>query len=247
MPDRVDLEISDNIDDSTSMGSNFLDILGSRAMEDNEKLLEKFLGEPIRETLDIGRVDIVAGIPFFNEVDTIASVIRTIREGLEEFYPGQKSLIVAAGSPHGSDCLEVIRQIPQSETIRHMSFLLNDEKINGKGWAVRAIMRIAQVVGADLAIVEADLKGKENNGEIVGLSPEWIHLLIEPLRRERMDLVISRFDRHYLETPISTQVIYPLLTAVYNCPVHDAIGGQWGISNRLLRIYLQEPFFRQST
>ncbi len=247
MPDRVDLVISDKIDDSPPVRSTFLDVLGSRAMEDSEKLLEEFMKGPIQETQDIGRVDIVVGIPFFNEVDTITSVIRMIREGLEEFYPGQKSLIVAVGSPHGGDCLGIIRQIPQSETIRHISFLLNDEKVNGKGWAVRAIMRIAQLAGADLALIEADLKSKEHNGEIVGLSPEWIHLLIEPLKRERMDLVISKFYRHYLETPISTQVIYPLLTAIYNCPVHDAIGGQWGISNRLLRIYLQEPFYRQSS
>ena len=101
--------------------------------------------EPLSQAAEIGSVDIVVGIPFYNEADTIASVVKTVREGLEEFYPGQKSIIVAVGSPAGSECLEVLKGIPQSEAIRHIAFLLDDERIDGKGWAIRAIMEIAQI------------------------------------------------------------------------------------------------------
>ncbi|MBI3040748.1 MAG: hypothetical protein HYY80_03770 [Chloroflexi bacterium] len=125
--------------------------------------------------------------------------------------------------------------MPQSETIRHIAFLLDDARLNGKGWAIRAALEIARMVGADLAILEADLKSEERNGEMAGLAPNWIHLLLEPIKREGMDLVVSHFNRHYLESPISTQLVYPLLTAIYDCPIHDALGGQWGISHRLLR------------
>jgi len=125
--------------------------------------------------------------------------------------------------------------------------LLNDERVNGKGSAIRATMEIDEKTGADLVIIEADLTGEERNGEITGLTPDWIHLLLEPIKREEMALVVSHFNRHYLESPIATQVVYPLLTAIYDCPIHDALGGQWGISHRLIHTYLRGSFTREST
>jgi len=215
--------------------------------EEAERRFRQMIEEPLSQSVGIGPADIVVGIPFYNETATIVSVVQTVREGLEEFYPDQKSIIVAVGSPAGSECLEVLRGIPQSEAIRHIAFLLDDERVNGKGWAIRAVMEIARTAGADSAIIEADLTGVERNGEIEGLAPDWLHLLLEPIKRERMDLVVSHFNRHYLESPISTQLVYPLLTAIYDCPIHDAMGGLWGISHRLLRTYLQDRFSRQST
>ncbi len=184
----------------------------------------------------------VVGIPFYDEADTIGAVLKTVREGLEEFYPDQKCTIVAVGSPAGGKALKVVNDLPQNSEISQIAFLLNDERINGKGWALRAIMEVARILGADLAIVEADLRSRERNGETEGLAPDWINLLLEPIKREKADLVISRFNRHYFESPISTHVLYPLLTAVYGCPIHDLVGGQWGISHRLLRTYLKTPW-----
>jgi len=195
----------------------------------------------------MGEADIVVGIPFYNEVDTIGPVLETIRKGLEEFYPEQKCVIVAAGSPAGGEALKVINARPRSAKISQIAFLLNDERVNGKGWSVRAILEIARILGADLALVEADLRSREKNGEIEGLAPDWISLLLEPIRREKMDVVISRFNRHYLDSPISTHLVYPLLAAIYNRPIHDLVGGQWGISHRLLRTYLQDPRYPWST
>ena len=215
--------------------------------EESDQLFQQVIAEYLQQAKEIGSVDIVVGIPFYNEVHTITSVVQTVREGIEEYYPGQKALITAVGSPLGDECLEVLQSIPQEDVIRHLFFLLRVLRLSGKGWAVRAAMEIADVVNADLIILEADLASFEHNGETEGFSPEWIHLLLEPIRTKNMDLVISRFKRHYLESPISSQLIYPLLASIYNCPIHDILGGQWGISHRLVDTYLKEPFARQGT
>ena len=163
-----------------------------------ERRFEQMLRQPLERAEEIGPADIMVAIPFYDEADTIVSVVQTVREGLEEFYPGQKSFIVAIGSPAGSECLDLLAGVPESREIRHIAFLLNDEKISGKGWAIRAAMEIARSIGADLAIIEADLKSIEMEGESEGLSPDWVSLLLEPIRREKMDLVVSHFNRHYL-------------------------------------------------
>jgi len=211
-------------------------------LQKSEECFIAAIEEPLSQAEKIGEAGIVVGIPFYDEADTIGTVLKTVREGLEEFYPEQKCAIVAVGSPAGGKALKVVNDLPQSSEISQIAFLLNDERINGKGWALRAIMEVARILGADLAIVEADLRSRERNGETEGLAPDWINLLLEPIKREKADLVISRFNRHYFESPISTHVLYPLLTAIYGCPIHDLVGGQWGISHRLLRTYLKTPW-----
>ena len=92
--------------------------------EKSEELFRELIAENLHQVEEIGPVDIVVGIPFYNEVDIIASVVRTVREGLEEYYPGQKAIIAAVGSPLGDECLKVLDEVPQDEVIRHIAFLL---------------------------------------------------------------------------------------------------------------------------
>ncbi|MBL7125093.1 MAG: glycosidase [Dehalococcoidales bacterium] len=217
------------------------------SFEGVEECFREAMWEPLSQAEEIGEADIVVGIPFYNEVDTIGPVLKTVAKGLEEFYPNQKCVIVAAGSPAGGKALKVINTLPKSDKIKLIAFLLDDERINGRGWSVRAILEIARILGADLAIVEADLRSRTRDGAVEGLAPEWISLLLGPIKSEKMDVVISRFNRHHFESPISTHLVYPLLTAIYNRPIHDLVGGQWGISHRLLRTYLQDPRYPWST
>ncbi|MCL0036235.1 glycosidase [Dehalococcoidia bacterium] len=208
--------------------------------EEAEESFRATIQELLSQTARIAEADIVVGIPFYNEADTIPAVLKTVEKGLEEFYPDQKSVIVMAGAPAGGEALRVINTLPQSPGINRIAFLLTDEGVSGKGWGMRAIFEAARSLGADLAIVEADLGSRHGSGEIGGLAPDWIRLLLEPIKSWKMDLVISRFHRHYLESSVATLLFYPLLTAIYNCPIHDLLGGQWGISHRLIRIYLQD-------
>ena len=206
----------------------------------------EIMQEPLSKAKRIGEADIVAGVPFFNEIDTVGHVLTTVKKGLEEFYSDKRCVVVAAGSPAGGDALKVIDALPQSGRIEQIAFQLNDERVNGKGWCIRAIMEIAQTLGADLILLEADLKSRTRYGNIEGLAPDWINLLLEPIQSGKMDMVISRFNRHYFETPASSYLARPLLAAIYNCPVHDLVGGQWGISHTLLRTYFQDSGYPHS-
>ncbi|MFC1914850.1 glycosidase [Chloroflexota bacterium] len=212
------------------------------SLKASDEHFRKALAEPLNQAERIGDASIVVGIPFYNEADTIGSVVEIITQGLREYYPDEKCVIVAAGSLFGGEALKVINSLPQSGDISRIAFILNDEKINGKGWSLRAIAEISRSLGADLAIIEADLKSHHRNGEIEGLSPDWVRLLLEPIKRERMDLVLSRFNRHYLESPISSHVLYPIFTVIYNRRIRDLAGGQWGISHRLIRTYWKDIY-----
>ncbi|MDD5095206.1 MAG: glycosidase [Dehalococcoidia bacterium] len=210
------------------------------SFDDVDNRFKEVMQRPLSQAAEIGEADIVVGIPFHSESDTISSVLDTIRDGLRKFYPDRKCVIVAAGSPAGGEALKLIDE-SYDDKIDQIAFLLDDERINGKGWSLRAIMEVTRALEADLVILEADLRSRTTNGEVEGLAPDWISLLHEPVRRGKADLVVSRFNQHYANAPVSALLFYPLVTAIYNRPLHLWAGVQWGISNRLIRTYLQTP------
>ncbi len=207
--------------------------------DDVEARFRQVISEQMTRVAAIEEADIVIGIPFHNETGVIASVLETVDRGLEEYYPGLSCVVVAVGAPAASETLKLIESLPPSRQAERIAFLLDDERIGGKGWSLRAIMQITRSLGADLAIVEADVRSRARDGSVDGLAPDWVSLLLDPLLTKDMDLVVSRFNRHYLDCPIASHLVYPLLTAIYNRPVHDPVGAQWGISHRLLGTYLR--------
>ena len=73
------------------------------ASQETEHCFKEAMQEPLNWVKRIGEARIVVGIPFYNETDTIGIVLDTIREGLEEYYPAEKCVIVAVGSPYGAE------------------------------------------------------------------------------------------------------------------------------------------------
>lgn len=214
-------------------------------VDEAERCYKETIRQPLSQAKEMGETDVVVGIPFYNEVDTLPQVLKIAAEGLERLHPNErKCLVIAVGSPAGREALEAANATYLGDNVKKIIFLLQDEKISGKGWSLRAIMEVAQNLGADLAILEADLESQIENGEIIGLAPDWVESLLKPIREGEMDLVISRFNRHYFETPISDHLAYPLMAAIYgirNYHVRDVVRGELGISHRLLSIYLKYP------
>ena len=206
----------------------------------SEQAYAESLREPLEEAERIGEADIVVGIPFQNEVDTIGHVCKTVAKGLSEFFPDKKCVIVCVGAPAGEDALNVIQEVPLGRAIERIAFFMRDKQLVDKVWSLRAIMETADRLSSDVAVVDAGLKSRKGKDEIEGLAPEWIHRLLFPVKKEGVDLVIPRFNTHYLEAPASTHLICPLLSSIFNLKVVGLPGLVFGISSKLLRIYLSD-------
>lgn len=224
---------------TSGMDTQYPDVLGS-CHDSIAECFRRDVDVGLEQARDIGEADIVIGIPFYNEVDIVGHVVETAAKGLRKFYPNTSAVIVAVGSRVGVDALAVINQIPLPEQIRRIAFCFDESSFSGKGWSVRAICEISHILGADCVVMEGDLQSRENAGISEGLLPEWVYLLLEPIRMDKAELVISRFNRHYMEFGPNL-LTYPLLTAIYNRPIHRLVGGQWAMSHRLLRHYLKVP------
>ncbi|MDD5094175.1 MAG: glycosidase [Dehalococcoidia bacterium] len=207
-----------------------------------EERFRQAISDSLEQARQTGAADIVVGIPFYNEADSIGHVLRAAIKGLDQYYPNAKSVIVAVGSPAGGTALQAIKSIHRTKksNVERIAFTFDDDTVDGKGWSIRGIMEIADQLGGDLVLLEADLVSRKSKEEVAGMTPEWIQLLLDPIRRGQMDLVVSRFNMHYLDIIAHTNLTHPLLSSVYNCPVYSLVGGLRGIAHPLLRVYRDE-------
>lgn len=175
------------------------------------------------------RADLVVGIPSFRNAATIGHVTEAAAEGLRRHFPDLRAVIVNAdgGSEDGTSD-RVRRSADGVPTIAGRY-----QGKSGKGSAFRAIFEAVSLLGARAcAVVDSDLRS---------ITPEWIARLAGPVVRGEADYVTPLYARHKHDGTITNTIAYPLTRALYGQRVRQPIGGEFGFSADLARIYLAEP------
>ncbi|MFQ6031905.1 MAG: glycosyltransferase, partial [Candidatus Zixiibacteriota bacterium] len=128
--------------------------------------------ESVREELEkMGKVEVVVGIPCYNEEKTIAHIVSTVGQGLKEHFPEKKSLIVVSDGGSLDDARENAESAPVPPDINRIVSIYRG--LAGKGTAFRAIFEIAVMTGAEACVVvDSDLES---------IAPDWVKLLAQPL------------------------------------------------------------------
>ncbi len=166
---------------------------------------------------------IVVGIPSRNTVHTIGYVLKMVIEGLNKYYENiDKAIIVCDGlSDDGTvDVVNVIRKYTTVPVV-----LVPNLRAPGKGSAVRTIIELtSQLSSADvLVLVDSDLRS---------ITPEWIPLLGETARK--YGYATPLYIRHKYDATITNFVARPLTTMAYGVDIHQPIGGDFGLSRKLV-------------
>jgi predicted GH43/DUF377 family glycosyl hydrolase len=192
-------------------------------LQDSETLFNESIKDALEQIKVFNEVNVVIGIPFYNEKDILPEVLKMLDEALSGLQSPRKSLIICVGDPIGAETLESIRltnlQVP------HLAFLMKTGS-NGRGSSIRAILEIANVLEADAVIFAADLVLEGGKG----LQPDWIRRLLEPIREE-YDFVVTSFQRHYFEGLMGSLFTAPLLEVFYGCNINGSLGGVYAISH----------------
>lgn len=155
------------------------------------------LPPPVEARLgELGTVDVLVGIPSFNNAHTIGHVVRAAAAGLAKHFPGARSAIVNSegGSKDGTAEAVALAEFLAPATIVVSHPLSTVHKIvtpcggiPGKGSAFRTIFAIAARLDAKAcAVVDADLRS---------ITPGWIELLVGPVLKEGFDFVAPILNR----------------------------------------------------
>jgi trehalose synthase len=178
--------------------------------------------------------DILIGIPFSDQIETLPAVIRIAQEGLQQYLPGKSAAFVIAATHEGKHFSQQISALFKELTIAGHLFTL-DKEITGKGWAMRALMELSASFGSDLLLIEPDFVRQGQQG----IQPSWIYSLYQPLELG-MDFVLPVFTRPPEAKRAADQLVIPLLVALYGYRVKEPMGGAYGIRKEILHIFLQD-------
>src|SRR3990172_6986942 len=189
----------------------------------------------------LGEADIVIGIPSYNNARTIGHVVRAVSAGLAKHFPEQRTVIVNSdgGSKDGTPeaVLAAEHESEKLLLIRHPLYPVHKittpyHGLPGKGSAFRTIFQTADALKAKAcAVVDSDLRS---------ITPDWIDLLVRPVGQNDFDYVAPYYRRHKYDRTITKSIVYPLTRALYGTRVRQPIGGEFGLSRRLLERLLSK-------
>jgi hypothetical protein len=190
--------------------------------------------------LEVGDVDILVGIPSFNNAETIGHVVRAVSAGLAKYFPGARAVMVNSDGGSSDGTPEAVARA----VVDFGAMLISDRQsplhkiitpyhgIPGKGSAFRTIFEIARRLNAKAcAVVDSDLRS---------IAPEWIELLVRPILQEGYDYVAPYYLRHKYDGTITNGIVYPLTRALYGQRIRQPIGGDFGFSGQLAAHYLDK-------
>jgi hypothetical protein len=191
---------------------------------------------------EIGPVDLLVGIPSFNNARTIGHVVRAAAAGLAKYFPGQKAVIINSDGGSKDGTQEVVAaadmSLPSALLVSHPvspvhKIVTPYHGIPGKGSAFRTVFAIARRLEARAcAVFDSDLRS---------IAPGWVELLLGPQISASHDFVSPLYLRHKYDGTITNSIVYPLTRALYGKDVRQPIGGDFGFSGRLAEHYLKQP------
>ena len=199
-------------------------------MEDESFLTDDFL----RQLINVGEVDILVGLPTHNNAKTIGPVVNTIRTGILRDFPRERAVIINAdgGSRDGTPELVTGISIDDVRPVSNIYALRTMHSISTKyastpqsGVALRTILAAADLLRAKACIVMSP--------ESENIQPEWISNLLRPVYRDGFDLVSPTYRRHKFDGLLMTNLLYPMVRALYGVRIRETYMPEFGFSGRL--------------
>ena len=200
----------------------------------------------IRELISVGEVDIVVGVPTYNDGRTVGQVVQAIRTGLLKYFPRERVVIINAdgGSRDGTQDLvraasisdlRVTTDVRALRTLHSISTQYEGGPANGI--ALHTILAAADLLQARACAVVSP--------ESTSLQPEWIERLLRPLLRDGNDFILPVYRRHKFDGLLIRNLIYPMSRAIYGCSVREPYPADFAFSGTLGSHFLSQDIWNQ--
>lgn len=204
-------------------------------------------GHSNRETLALGpefntsgtelewptdRVDIMIGLLTLNNAGSIEAVLKSILEGVRQFFPDASVLLVNcdAGSQDGTSGIitRLAAGIVPVRTVTNAAGayanLTREAGFPGRDESIRNFCLTARRIRPKICLIV--------EGQLRSLSPGWVDHLGRPIDERGEDYVVPLYRRHRYEGTLATNLLYPLTRALYGKRLRYPSGGAYGLSGK---------------
>jgi glucosylglycerate synthase len=200
----------------------------------------------VRELMNVGDVDIVVGVPTYNDARTVGQVVQAVRAGLLKYFPRERSVIINAdgGSRDGTQDLvraAAISDLSATSDIHALRTLhsISTQYENGpaNGVALHTILAASDLLQARASAIVSP--------ESTTLEPDWIERLLRPVFRDGRDLVLPVYRRHKFDGLLIRNLVYPMAKALYGCSVREPYPADFSFSGELGSRFLEQDIWNQ--
>ncbi len=184
---------------------------------------------------NITRADLIVSIPSYNEADSIAFPTEQASIGIKKYFPDKQAVIINCDNNSPDNTKQVFLD---TKTDVSKIYISTPPGIKGKGNNFKNLFqKIVDLQAKAVVVVDADLKS---------ITPEWIKHLGEPLFND-FSYIAPLYIRHKYDGTITNGIAYPLSRALYGRRVRQPIGGDFGFSGELAKIYLESDVWDDAT
>ena len=179
-------------------------------------------------TNECNEIDIIVGIPSYNEADNIAFVSSQVSSGLNKYFPNHSAAIINVDNNSTDGTKEAFLGTETGKTLKR--YISTEKGIVGKGNNFRNLFReVEQHKAKAVVVVDADL---------LSIKPEWIKTLVTPVL-EGHDYVTPLYSRNEYDGTITNHITYPLLYSIFKANIRQPIGGDFAFSPKLAKYWTE--------
>jgi hypothetical protein len=198
--------------------------------EETPLLTDDFL----RQLITVGEVDILVGLPTYNNAETIEPVLRAIQAGILKCFPRERVVIINAdgGSQDGTPALVASVSIDDMWSASKVYALRTLHSISTQyartpepGLALRTILAAADLLQAKACVLISP--------ESTTIEPDWLQRLVRPIYSDNFDLVSPLYRRQKFAGVLMRNLLYPMTRAVYGYGIREPYSSEFAVSSRL--------------
>ncbi len=195
-------------------------------MADENLLTDDF----VRQLINVGEVDILVGLPTYNNAPTVGAILRSLQNGILRWFQRERAVIVNVdggsrdGTPAmvGAVSIDDLRPLSLNalRTLHCITTRYSGGPSNGS--AFRTILAAAELLRAKACVV---ISPESKNPQ-----PEWLFRLLQPIFKDGFDLVTPTYRRHKFDGILITNLLYPMTRALYGLRIREPYANQFAFS-----------------
>ena len=202
----------------------------------------------LRQLIAVGQVDVLVGLPTLNNAATIVDVVRAVHVSFTRDFPRLRTVMINSDGGSTDGTPDLIRTVTFTEGDRVQTshplrtlhrVLVPYHGLPGKHTALRTLFAASELTQAKVLVV-IDPGGPAT-------TPERVTELITPIARSDVEFLAPRYRRHPREGVLITQLVRPLVRAVYSIGLDEPLGAEFGCSGRFASHCLEQDIWNHES
>lgn len=200
----------------------------------------------LRQLIAVGQVDILVGLPTLNNAATVGDVVRAVHLCFTRDFPRLRTVMINSDGGSTDGTPELIRSASFAESDRVLTshslrtlhrVVAPYHGLPGKHTALRTVFAAGELTQAKVIVV-VDPLGPTT-------SPERVTELVTPVARAEVEFLAPCHRRHPRDGVLVTQLVRPLVRALYGVALDEPLGAEFSCSGRFASHCLEQNIWDQ--